>query len=457
MAGHRSLWLQEALAGAEDQPPLRGDVRADVCIVGGGFTGLWTAYELCRADPRLEVVVLEREVAGFGASGRNGGWVVGALSGAREQWAERGGRAGALALERAIQETVDEIGRAVERERIECGFVKGGSLVVAQTEPELERVRAHVEADRAWGLEERDSVLLDAAQLGERVRVQGARGASFTPHCARVQPARLVRGLAEAAERAGAVVYEQTPVLAVEPHLARTPFGDVRARWVVRATEGYSVGLPGLRRAVAPINSSMIVTEPLGADAWAELGWQQAETMLDGRHLYAYLQRTPDDRIAIGGRGIPYRFGSKTDREGPPAERTVWELRARLRDLFGAAADVPLAGAWHGVLGVTRNWLPAVGVDRKTGLAWAAGYAGEGVAASNLAGRTLRDLLLGERTPLTELPWVSPPARPWEPEPFRYLGIRAVHGLYAAADASERRTGRRSRLEQLANLVSGRG
>ena len=452
-----SFWFDQLGGLPEPRPSLPGPCEVDVCIVGGGFTGLWTAYELCRADPRLEVVVLEREVAGFGASGRNGGWVVGALSGAREQWAERGGRAGALALERAIQETVDEIGRAVERERIECGFVKGGSLVVAQTEPELERVRAHVEADRAWGLEERDSVLLDAAQLGERVRVQGARGASFTPHCARVQPARLVRGLAEAAERAGAVVYEQTPVLAVEPHLARTPFGDVRARWVVRATEGYSVGLPGLRRAVAPINSSMIVTEPLGADAWAELGWQQAETMLDGRHLYAYLQRTPDDRIAIGGRGIPYRFGSKTDREGPPAERTVWELRARLRDLFGAAADVPLAGAWHGVLGVTRNWLPAVGVDRKTGLAWAAGYAGEGVAASNLAGRTLRDLLLGERTPLTELPWVGPPARPWEPEPFRYLGIRAVHGLYAAADASERRTGRRSRLEQLANLVSGRG
>src|SRR6185312_1263814 len=137
-----SFWLDQ-LGPRPSRPALAGDREVDVCIVGGGFTGLWTAYELCRADPRLEVVVLEREVAGFGASGRNGGWVVGALSGAREQWAERGGRAGALALERAIQATVDEIGRAVERERIECGFVKGGSLVVAQTEPELERVRAH--------------------------------------------------------------------------------------------------------------------------------------------------------------------------------------------------------------------------------------------------------------------------------------------------------------------------
>jgi len=451
-----SFWFDQLGGVPEPRPALPGPCEVDVCIVGGGFTGLWTAYELRRADPSLEVVVLEREFAGFGASGRNGGWVFGALSGAREQWAERGGRAGAIALERAIQETVDEIGRAVERERIDCAFVKGGSLVVAQTERELARVRAHVEADRAWGLGEHDSALLDGRRLGERVRVQRALGASFTPHCARVQPARLVRGLAEAAERAGARLYERTPVLALEPHRARTPFGDVRARWVVRATEGYTAELPGLGRTVAPINSAMIVTEPLGAAAWAELGWERAETMLDGRHLYAYLQRTPDDRIAIGGRGIPYRFGSKTDREGPPAERTVSELRGRLRGLFGPAADVPIAGAWHGVLGVTRDWLPSVGADPAAGLAWAVGYAGEGVAASNLAARTLRDLLLGERTSLTELPWVGPPPRAWEPEPFRYLGICAVHALYGAADAAERRTGRRSRFERLANVVSGR-
>lgn len=451
-----SFWVDQLGGEPQARPALPGAREADVCVVGAGFTGLWTAYELRRADPSLEVVVLEREVAGFGASGRNGGWVLGAVSGSREKWAERVGREGVLALERAIQATVDEVGRVVEREGIECDFVKGGSLTAAQSEVELARLRASVADDHAWGLGPDDVTLLDAAELERRVRVRGGIGAAFTPHCARVQPARLVRGLAEAAERAGATIHERTPVTAVEPHRARTPFGDVSARWVVRATEAYTVALPGLHRAVVPVNSSMIVTEPLADGAWQELGWDAAETMLDGRHLYAYLQRTADGRIAIGGRGVPYRFGSKTDREGPLPAKTASELQRRLVGLFGPPADVPLEPGWHGVLGVTRSWLPAVGVDASTGEAWALGYAGEGVAASNLAARTLRDLILGRDTELTRLAWVGPPARRWEPEPLRYLGVNGVYRLLRAADAAERRTGRESRWARLAAGLSGR-
>jgi glycine/D-amino acid oxidase-like deaminating enzyme len=272
-----------------------------------------------------------------------------------------------------------------------------------------------------------------------------------------VQPAKLVRGLAEAVERKGASIYERTPVLEIEPGRARSAAGEVRARWIVRATEGYTANLPGLRRVLAPVNSAMIATEPLPAEAWQQIGWDGCETMLDGRRLYTYLQRTADGRIAFGGRGVPYLYGSRTAREDAPPPETIDALRRRLRDLFGPAADSGVAAAWQGVLGVSRTWRPAVGIDAAQGLAWAGGYAGEGVAASNLAARTLRDLLLGADSELTQLPWVGPPERSWEPEPLRYAGIRVVHRLLRAADRAERRTGKSSRLGEVAVTISGRG
>ena len=248
-------WWWSSIGGLpEPRPALEGDREADVCIVGAGYTGLWTAYELRRADPSLEVVVVEREVAGFGASGRNGGWVLGEVStGSRQRAAA--GDGGVAALARAARDTVDEVAAACAREAIDCDLVKGGSLTVAQTAPQLARLRAGGRGD-----------LLDAHQAAQRVRVDGIRGARFTPHCARVQPAKLARGLATAAERHGVTIHEGTPALALEPGRVRTPHGSVRARWVVRATEGYTPGLPGLHRTLLPLSSSMIVIEPFDAD-----------------------------------------------------------------------------------------------------------------------------------------------------------------------------------------------
>jgi glycine/D-amino acid oxidase-like deaminating enzyme len=452
-----SHWFAQLGGRPPARSALPGSRSADVCVVGAGYTGLWTAYELRRADPSLDVVVLEREVAGFGASGRNGGWVHGELSGARERFARRGGRAGVLAQHRAISETVDEVGRFVAREGIACDWLHAGALVLAQSPPQLARVRQLVAEDRAWGIGEQDSALLDAAAARERAAVAGVLGARFTPHCARVQPAALVRGLAEAVERAGATIHERTAVTAIEPGVVHTPLGQVRARWIVRATEAYTVGLPRLGRALVPLNSAMVATAPLAADPWERIGWEHGETLLSGAHRYVYVQRTADDRIAIGGRGVPYRYGSRTEREGPVPARTVAGLRAALVELFGAPlAGVPIEDAWHGVIGVTRTWAPSVGLDRASGIAWAEGYAGRGVAAANLAGRTLRDLLLGRDSELTRLPWVGPPARAWEPEPLRWIGVRGVHALLGLADRAEARSGRPSGLARVANRVAGR-
>jgi glycine/D-amino acid oxidase-like deaminating enzyme len=433
-----------------------GSRDADVCIVGAGYTGLWTAYELRRADPSLEVVVLESEIAGFGASGRNGGWVVGELAGSRERWAERTDRGRVVALLREIADSVAEIGRVIEREGIDCDFLIGGSLHIAETPLELQRLRAKIEIDRAWGIGPDDSILLDGEQTTERIAVNGVLGGRYFKHCARVQPAALVRGLADAAERTGVTIHEHTPVTRIEPGAVHTTYGIVRSRHIVRATEGYTARLPGLRRALVPLNSSMIVTEPIDAATWSQLHWQGAETVHEGQQRYVYMQRTADGRIAIGGRGNPYRYGSASDREGPLSTRTVAALRLRLVELFPQLRDVAVAGAWHGVLGVPRDWSPTVGLDTTTGIAWAGGYVGQGVAAANLAARTLRDLLLGRETELTRLPWVGPLRRSWEREPLRFLAVHAVNMLMVAADRRERRTGRPALTGRMADLISGR-
>jgi glycine/D-amino acid oxidase-like deaminating enzyme len=449
-----SFWLEQISAGAT-RPSLEGTHEADVCVVGGGFTGLWTAYELRRSDPGVRVVVLEAEHVGFGASGRNGGWVLGRVSGSAAAWQSRGGPEAPGAMARAIAAAVGTIGEVVAREQIDCDWHQGGSLTVAQSQSQLDRLRRELAAEReATG--DAALQLLSARELRARVAIRDGLGALYTPHCARVQPAKLVVGLAAAAERRGAAIYECSRVRALRPGVVETATGEVRAGRVILATEGYTADLPGRRRSLLPLNSAMIVTEPLPAAVWSALGWAGAETLLDGSHLYTYSQRTADGRIAIGGRGVPYRFGSRTDREGPVPAQTVAELRARLRSLLPVEADVRVQRAWHGILGVSRDWCPTVCFDAEAGFGFAGGYAGEGVAASNLAARTLRDLILERDTELTRLPWVGQGARNWEPEPLRFLGARSIYRLYRLADRREAATGRVSRLAAAANAIAGR-
>ena len=378
-----------------------------MAIVGAGFTGLWTAYYLATLDPSLRIAVLEAEVAGYGASGRNGGWCSALFPASWGAVAKLGGRAGAVALQRTLHDTVDEVGKVAVAEGIDCHFAKGGTLSVARTSAQLRRARADVAAARAWGFGERDVALLDADKAGQRIGATGVLGATFTPHCAAIQPARLVRGLAQAVERHGAAIYEQTRVTAIAPRRVTTEHGVVRAEVVVRATEGYTPRLRGLRRAVAPVYSLMVATEPLPASFWSGAGLAQRETFTDHRHLIIYGQRTADDRIAFGGRGAPYHFGSRTQARFDREPRVFAALRRVLVELFPALADARFTHAWGGPLGIPRDWCASVGLDRTGGLAWAGSYVGDGVGASNLAGRTVADLVLARRTHLVELPWVG--------------------------------------------------
>jgi glycine/D-amino acid oxidase-like deaminating enzyme len=439
-------------------PSLPEGTEADVCIVGGGYTGLWTAYYLKRADPDLRVVVLEAAFTGFGASGRNGGWVTAALPGSRDRYAKGpGGAAGVRAFERALRDTIDEVARVCQAEGIDAGLVKGGTLAVATSPAQNARLHEQLEHDRAWGDGEDIVTYLDKGELAGRMNVAGAEGALFSPHCARIQPAALVAGLAGAASRAGVDIYEATPVTSIGPGVARTQFGDVRAKYVLRCTEGFTARLPGLRRALLPMNSALIVTEPLSEQAWAEIGWDGYETLGDEAHAYIYAQRTADGRIAIGGRGVPYRYASGLDDKGAVAPATVSQLADILRRMFPAAAPAKIAHAWCGVLGVPRDWCAAVHLDRVTGLGWAGGYTGHGVAASNLAGRTLADLVRGERSDLVSLPWVGHNSPRWEPEPLRWTGVHSLYAIYRTADRVENRKAspRTSALARVGDLISG--
>jgi glycine/D-amino acid oxidase-like deaminating enzyme len=449
-----SLWSATSLAEAR-RPRLPGDRQADVVIVGAGFTGLWTAYYLIRSDPALRIVVLEAEQAGFGASGRNGGWCSALFPASAAKLARLpgSGREAAIALHRAMCDSVDEVGRVAVAEDIDCDYAKGGTVVLARTPVQLARARAEVATARSWG--DDDLRLLDADETAGLVRATDVLGSTYTPWCAAIHPLKLARGLAGVVTGLGVTLHEDTPVIAIEPGLALTPYGTVVGDVVLRATEGYTPALPGARRAVAPVYSLMVATEPLDQATWDRIGLAGRPTFSDHRHLIIYGQRTADGRIAFGGRGAPYHFRSRV-RPSYDAEPRVFELlHSTLRELFDGLGDVGFSHAWGGPLGITRDWCASVGLDRGTGLGWAGGYVGDGVSTTNLAGRTLADLVLRRDTDLVRLPWVGHRSRRWEPEPLRWLGINAGLRALALADTEERLTGRESRIARLMAPLTG--
>jgi glycine/D-amino acid oxidase-like deaminating enzyme len=451
-----SLWQDTLGEPVVPRAPLGGDLQVDVAVVGGGYTGLWTAYYLALADPGLRIAVLEAETAGFGASGRNGGWCSALFSAGRRNVAAASSREGVLALDAALRATVDEVGRVAQAEGLEVDFCKGGTLAVATRPEHVGRLRDAVDDEHAWGATPDDARWLDADEAAARLRTTPCLGAAWTPHCAALHPAKLVRGLARAVEARGVALHEATRALALHPGRVVTEHGTVTAEVVVRATEGYTASLPGHRRTLAPLYSLMIATEPLPASFWDEVGCRRRETFTDGRHLLVYGQRTADDRIAFGGRGAPYHFGSSVRPEHDQEPAVFAALERTLHELFPALRDARTTHRWGGPLGVPRDWFSSVGLDRATGLAWAGGYVGDGVATSNLAGRTLADLVTGRHTELVALPWVQHSSRRWEPEPLRWAGINGVLRVMAGADRAEQRTGRPSRRAGIANALLGR-
>ena len=417
---------------------LDGDADTDIAIVGAGLTGLWTAHELLKRDPALRVTVLEKRIAGFGASGRNGGWCSALFPQSTAALEKRHGRDAALAMRRAMVATVDEVGAAARAAGIDCHYERGGTIVFARSETQWRAAQHEVEQAHGYGV--------DALELwgADRVRARDARGAVYDPACARVHPAALVRGLARVVEQQGAVIREQTTVQSWQPGAVRTDRGTVRARHIITALEGYGAAVAQTKRRILPLYSLMVATQPLDDAVWEAMGIAHGQTFSDGRHLVIYGQRTADNRIAFGGRGARYHWGSAIRDEYDRVERVFAHLVATLHELFPQLPPLEVEHAWGGPLGVPRDWHASVSYDPATGLGSAGGYVGDGLSTTNLAGRTLADLVTGRDTELTRLPWVGHRSPSWEPEPLRFMGANAGLVAMTAADAEERATGRGS-------------
>jgi glycine/D-amino acid oxidase-like deaminating enzyme len=444
-----SLW--HATLPAEDRiarPALDRDLAVDVAIVGAGYTGLWTAYALLRADPALRVAICERETAGFGASGRNGGWCSSFFAGSREATERIAGRPGVIAMQRAMFGAIADAESVAAREQIDCDWAHGGTIDVATNTAHVRRLQHQVAELHALGFGEDDYRWLDAGAARDVIGCSPNLGALFTPHCAAIHPAKLCGGLARAVERLGASIYEHTPVVAIDTGRVRTTHGVVRADVIVRATEAFTVGLPDSRRALVPLYSLMIATEPLPSSFWSSAGLAARPTFADGRHMVIYGQRTADDRIAFGGRGAPYHFGSRIAPSFDVDRGVFRALHETLRGLFPPLREHAITHQWGGAVAVPRDWYPSVGFDRAAGVAWAGGYVGDGVSTTNLAGRTLADLILGRDTDLVRLPWVGHRSPQWEPEPLRWLGVNAGRLLIGSIDRAEARGRRPTRRQR---------
>jgi glycine/D-amino acid oxidase-like deaminating enzyme len=435
--GGVSFWYADIGGLPQPRPPLQGDATADVCIVGAGYTGLWAAWYLKAMAPGLDVLVVEREFAGYGASGRNGGWLTGSFAWEARRYLPAGGREGVRAMMRALAGTVDEVIGVAEAQGIDADIRRCDEIMLAVTPAQMARARAAVAEHESWDLPEAPALLIGAEEARARVAVPGLLGAMVLPGMARVQPAKLVQGLAHAVEAAGVRIVEGTTVRRIIPGRVETDRGTVRAGTVLRCTEGYTADLAGHHRDWLPLNSAQIVTAPLPPALWQEIGWRGHELLGDFANSYCYAQRTREGRIAMGGRGTPYRFGSRTDTAGAVDAGTLDWLLSRLHRHFPALRGYPVDHAWCGVLGVPRDWCATVGFDAAARTGFAGGYVGVGVATSNLAGRTLADLVLGRDTGLTRLPWVNHRVRRWEPEPLRWLGVRGMYAALKAADRAE--------------------
>jgi glycine/D-amino acid oxidase-like deaminating enzyme len=436
-----SFWLESCGDDLTPRPSLAGAEAADVAILGAGFTGLWTAYYLLRRHPALRVVVLEKEIAGFGASGRNGGWCTSGFPVSPARLHRLFGRDMARAIQLAMYESVDEVDRVLREEGIDAHFRRGGELLIARGPHQVAAVEQDYAALGDLGLADH-AVILDEAATVARLRVTNAHCSLFTPACATIHPGRLVRGLARAVERRGAVICERTPVTSFttgsHPSLI-TARGSVQARTIVLAGEAYLSRLPALHRRVLPVYSLIVLTEPLSDAQWEAIGWQGHECTASMRYTVDYLSRTVDGRILFGGRGAPYHFGSHIDPAFDRHAPTHAMLRAMLVQWFPMLRGIRFTHTWGGPLGIPRDWLPTMTYDPTQGLAMAFGYTGQGVATSNLSGRLLADLIQGVASPLTHLPMARHRPATWEPEPLRWLGVRQVQkGLYRVDQRAER-------------------
>ena len=415
----RSFWMSRRPYAPG--PRLDGDLTADVAIIGAGFTGLWTAIHLKEADPAIDVAVVERDVAGYGASGRNGGFAMTMVGRNLHDLVRKTGVTRARATHLAMRQTLRDIEGFCAAEGIDADITRPGVLTVSNGPEQDVRIGQDLAAAERLGLDSFEP--LTGAQCQELLRSERLRMGHFERDSLLVDPAALTRGLRRAAERRGVRIFERTPVAGLTVTrggpAARTPYGTVRADRMLIATNAYAHAVPALRRFIFTIYAYIIVTEPLTSAQWARVGWERRMGVEDKR-IYPHFHRpTPDGRILWGGRDAPFSAeGPNPRRENDP--RIFARLEETFRWTFPQLRDVAIDRGWAGPVCGTVNCFASAGfLGRSERVAYALGYAGHGVGPSHLAGRIARDLLLGSESELLDLPMVTKRPVPLPPGPLR--------------------------------------
>lgn len=435
-----SLWRDAAINDAAPREKLSSDIETDVAIIGAGFSGLWTAYYLKKLMPNSRIVIIDANEVGFGASGRNGGWCSGFMPNSIDELAELHGREAAIEMYRQSFATLDEIESVLVNENIDCDFHRGGTICGATNSVQASRVTSGITKFHDFGFTEDDIRQLSQTEVEHRINISNLQLASYTPHCAVIHPAKLVDGLARVVEKLGVKIYENSPVTQYQSGSIKTNHVTCRAQLIIRATEGFTSSIKTHRRILAPLYSYMIATSPLTESQLQTLGWKNRETYHDARNMIIYCQLTADKRIAFGGRGAPYHFASRVKPSYNTHPLIHEKICNSMRKIFEKIGDLEITHKWGGPLGVPRNWNPSVNFDARSGLGSLGGYVGDGVAASNLAARTMAHLIAEDNHELTQLCWANNQSRKWEVEPLRYFGINGLLKISESIDAYESKT-----------------
>ncbi|MBU3692794.1 MAG: FAD-binding oxidoreductase [Candidatus Nanopelagicaceae bacterium] len=429
---NNSLWADSA---ERFEPTQQIADSYDVAIIGGGFSGLWSAYHLINLNSKLKIAVFEAKTFGFGASGRNGGWASSDYPVSRSTLIKRHGLDQANALFDSLITSINEIGDFSQSFAPKSNFTKSGTVMFARNAAQETRLRAAADEFHIWKT---------ADELSKLIRVSDARGGLFNPECATVNPIGLLNGLFEYLKLRQVDLFE---------HCFATPIQQgvlvnsqrVKTQVVIQATEVYGAA----RREFIPLYSQMVATEPLSQGFWDEVGVAERFTFAEGSHLINYAQRTSDDRLAIGGRGATYPFKSRLEESKEYTVLVHENIRKLAKKWFPQLKDVSFTHAWGGAVAITRDWEPYIQFDPSTGFGRLGGYAGDGVTMSYLAAKIISNLVVGNSNELTGLHFVNRRIRSWEPEPLRYLAVNSLVKLSGVADREEALTNRASVVSKL--------
>ena len=434
---HRSFWLEEVAGDAPDAAALEGDARVDVAILGGGYVGLWTALQIKRLEPSRDVAVLEQDICGGGASGRNGGFVL-------SWWSKLSslvalcGPADALRVARASEAAIGEIRDFCETHSIDAHFRQSGWLWTATSTAQLGAWDGVLSAAEKLGVEPFRRLTPD--EVARRSGSDAHRAGVFDPSAATVQPAVLVRGLRRAALEAGVRIFERTRVRSfsrAQPVVIRTAAGQLTAVKLVIAVNAWAAGIPELSRAIVAITSDMVMTAP-APDRLAAIGWTGGECVTDSQMMVDYYHATREGRVAFGkgGWGIAYggRIGPDFDRNARRA-RTV---AADLRRYYPSLRDVPITHDWSGPIDRTPNSLPLLGrLGGRPHIVYGVGWSGNGVGPSVVGGKILASLVLEKDDDWSRHPLVGRSVGRFPPEPIRWIGAHVVRGAVARKERAE--------------------